>query len=29
MEAVAKESYEKEIERKFLRDVDISVWNLT
>ena len=29
MEAVAKESYEKEIERKFLLDVDISEWNLT
>ena len=26
MEAVAKESYEKEIERKFLLDVDISEW---
>lgn len=26
MEAVAKESYEREIERKFLLDVDISEW---
>ena len=26
MEAVAKESYEKEIERNFLLDVDISKW---